>query len=69
MKIDEATNLTRIEFHGKLFCVPEDYDTYLTRGYGDYMTKPSVDKRMPLDSPHFYDLNTPYKEYLYQQRV
>ncbi len=69
MKIDEATNLTRIEFHGKLFSVSADYDTYLTRGYGDYMTKPSVDKRLPLDSPHFYDLNTPYNEYLNQQRV
>ena len=62
--MSEIMNLTRMPFHGKEFCVPADYDGYLSRGYGDYMKKPSLKYRKPLDTPAYYDLNTPYSEYL-----
>ena len=55
---------TKMIFHGKLFNVPADYDDFLKRGYGDYMSKPPVEKRHPTDEPRYYDLNTPYREYL-----
>ncbi len=54
----------RMMFHGKLFNVPAAYDDFLKRGYGDYMSKPPVEKRIPRDKPYYYDLSTPYKEYL-----
>ena len=64
MKMEEATILTKTMFHGKEFYIPKDYDSYLTRGYGDYMRKPPVDSRYPYDSPFYYDLNMPYQEYM-----
>ena len=65
-----VTELTKMEFHGKLFNVPADYDGYLTSRFtnsrygNDYHQLPPKDKRVPLDTPAYYDLNTPYKEYL-----
>ncbi|MCR5783696.1 MAG: LicD family protein [Clostridia bacterium] len=65
------TELTRLPFHGKEFSVPEDYDGYLNTVYGNsrlfgksYHDLPPVEKRKPQDTPAYYDLNTPYKEYL-----
>ena len=63
-KTDDITKLTKVFFHDGEFYVPEDYDDFLTRGYGDYMSRPSVARRKPTDTPFYYDLNTPYKEYL-----
>ena len=63
-KMSDITRLTKMEFHGKTFSVPEDYDGFLTRGYGDYMSKPPTEKRVPADTPKVYDLNTPYREYV-----
>lgn len=62
--LTEVTEPTKVLFHGRLFNVPAEYDQYLKRSYGDYMQRPPVDKRVPMDEPYYYDLNTPYKEYL-----
>lgn len=35
----------KVEFEGKLYNAPNDWDEYLTRIYGDYMELPSEDKR------------------------
>ena len=36
---------TDVEFEGKKYTSPKNYDKYLTDIYGDYMTPPPVDKR------------------------
>lgn len=38
-------NLTSIPFENIQFSVPEDYDTYLTQVYGDYLKLPPEDQR------------------------
>lgn len=38
--------LKKIEFEGRMFNVPNDYDYYLSNIYGDYMKLPPVDKRI-----------------------
>ena len=35
----------KMQFEGHAFNVPKDYDSYLTKFYGDYMTPPPKDKR------------------------
>ena len=35
----------KMEFEGNMFCVTKDYDNYLSRLYGDYMTLPPENKR------------------------
>ena len=61
---EHITELTKMQFHGKEFNIPADYDDYLKRRFKDYMQLPPEDKRIPQDTPAYYDLNTPYKEYL-----
>lgn len=41
--------LVDVEFEGKTFCAFEDYKTYLSSVFGDYMKLPPVEKRV---SPH-----------------
>ncbi len=67
-KMSDITELIKMPFHGKEFYVPADYDDFLTRGYGDYMQRPPVAKRQPYDTPVYYDLNTPFAEYLKTKR-
>lgn len=64
----DITEPTRMLFHGKYFNVPAEYDDFLKRGYGDYMRKPPVEKRIPRDVPVYYDLNLPYRIYLAVQK-
>lgn len=63
-EMKDITERIKIMFHGYEFYIPKDYDDFLTRGYGDYLQRPSVDKRLPGDVPAYYDLNTPYLEYM-----
>lgn len=34
-----------LEFEGRFFCAPKEYDLYLTALFGDYMTLPPVEER------------------------
>lgn len=38
-------DLTEVEFEGKMYYAPRNYDLYLTSLYGDYMQLPPADKR------------------------
>lgn len=55
---------TKMLFHGKYFNVPAEYDEFLKRGYGNWHRKPPVEKRIPGDTPFYYDLNMPYSQYV-----
>ncbi len=53
---------TPYEFEGHQVLGVEQYDTYLTRKYGDYMTIPPHDKQRQHNF-HYLNLNQPYREY------
>lgn len=55
----DILNPSKLLFHGKLFNVPGNYDAYLKREYGNYMEKPPIEKRKPLDNPYYYNFNEP----------
>lgn len=44
--ISEFEPYAQLEFEGKLYNVPRNWDLYLSRIYGDYMTLPPVEKRV-----------------------
>lgn len=50
------------DFEDTQFYGVSDYDAYLTRIYGDYMTLPPVEKR-ERHAIDFMDFNLPYREY------
>ena len=53
----------KILFEGIEVLIPENYDEYLTRLYGDYMTPPPIEKQI---GHHYYeiaDMKKSYKEY------
>ena len=50
-------------FEGLNVMLPENYDEYLTRLYGDYMTPPPVEKRAAHHHFTVIDLDKPYREY------
>lgn len=58
----------KVNIRGKELYIPGQYDKYLTDIYGDYMKKPPVEHRVFGDTPFFYDLNMPFKEYLASYR-
>jgi len=53
---------TPYEFEGHQVMGVEQYDTYLSNKYGDYMTIPPHDKQRQHNF-HFLDLTLPYREY------
>jgi lipopolysaccharide cholinephosphotransferase len=44
-KYDDVFPLTRIQFEGKYYCVPGNWDLYLKKLYGNYMELPPVEER------------------------
>jgi lipopolysaccharide cholinephosphotransferase len=52
-----------IEFEGKLFPAPSDYDAFLKRCYGDYMKLPPVEQRKPSHSVDFIFKDSSLKKY------
>ena len=53
---------TPCDFEGERLMGVEQYDTYLTNKYGDYMTPPDGDHQRQ-HSFHLLDLDTPYRAY------
>ena len=47
LRIDEVFPLRRYSFEGTFFWGPNQYDSFLRRCYGDYLTLPPKDKRVP----------------------
>lgn len=45
--IDDIFPLTRIRFEDEDFYAPGNYDSYLTKIYGDYMKLPNLDEIIP----------------------
>ena len=52
-----------VPFEDTAMPVPKDYHRYLTLLYGDYMTPPLPDKRIPVHEVLFVDCDTPYIAY------
>lgn len=48
---------TEMVFEGIMIKVPFGYHALLTQIYGDYMTPPPVDKRIPRHKPYYINLN------------
>ncbi len=61
LETTKAKKLKLYDFEGEQFYGIEDYDSHLTRLYGDYMTLPPVEKRI---SNHNYSLFIGEKTYL-----
>ncbi len=47
LKKEDLEPVLHLEFEGKLFNAPKSYDQYLTNLYGDYMTLPPENERIP----------------------
>ena len=54
--IKEFEPYAQIEFEGKFYNVPRNWDLYLSRIYGDYMSLPPIDKRVT-HYPQFISFN------------
>ncbi len=52
---------TPYDFEGTILLGVENYDTYLSRKYGDYMTIPKQSQQRQHNF-HFLDLNCPYRD-------
>lgn len=55
-------------FEGIEVNVPDNYDAYLTRLYGDYMQLPPEEKRIAHHYNEGVDLNKSYKEYIKEKK-
>ena len=55
---------TLVTFENIKALVPEDYDTYLTHLYGDYMTPPPVEKQKGHHYTEIIDFDKPFTEYI-----
>ena len=57
--ISEFEPYTQLEFEGKMYNAPRNWDLYLSRIYGDYMTLPPLEKRMTHYPQHIsFEANT-----------
>ena len=54
---------TELEFEGKKYPVPKNYDAFLREEYGDYLTPPPVEKQVSRCYAEYIDFG-PYEEYL-----
>ena len=52
--------LIEVTFEGRKVWIPNNYDAYLTKLYGDYMTPPPIEKRKSHHSHYFIDLTRKY---------
>lgn len=52
--------LIEVTFEGRKVWIPGNYDAYLTKMYGDYMTPPPIEKRKSHHSHYFIDLSRRY---------
>lgn len=48
------TRIVYIKFNGVEFPIPEHYDYFLTKFYGDYMKLPPIEKQIPEHYDYFY---------------
>ena len=52
------------EFEGLLVRIPEDYDAYLTRKYGDYRQDPPAEQCVSHHKFDRIDTERPYTDYI-----
>lgn len=51
-----------LDFENIKICAPQDFDSFLTKMYGDYMKLPPIEKQVTHHDYLFLDLNKSYKE-------
>ena len=51
---DLFDQMIEVEFEGRHFLAIKDYDEFLTLRYGDYMTPPPENQRVPYHGGHYY---------------
>lgn len=56
-------------FEGMEVALPKNYDAYLSRLYGDYMTPPPADKQIGHHHDKGLDLTKSYKDYIKENRL
>lgn len=52
----------RMEFEGRMICVPTEWDEYLRSIYKDYMSYPPVEKQKPVTVVEYLDIDHSYRE-------
>ena len=60
---DIFDNAVYVEFEDTQLPIPEGYNRYLTKAFGDYMVLPPLEKRENHHAYEFIDLDSPYKVY------
>ena len=61
---DDFKTYIEMKFEDTMMRVPVGYDRYLTEDFGDYMTMPPIEKRVPAHRLVVVDPNKSYKEYI-----
>ncbi|MEL5895758.1 LicD family protein [Bacteroides sp. GD17] len=57
-------NFVNKEFEGSMYKIPEQYDLYLTRLYGNYVELPPADRRYSLHDFYVLNLSEPNESYI-----
>lgn len=68
MRREVFENGIQKNFEGIEILVPKDYNTYLTKMYGNYMKLPPKEKQVAHHYNEIIDLNRSYKEYLSENK-